>query len=375
MGRLFCAAVTLTVCCSCVAQQGVSNRPDMTRVQNYTAHRASSSDPKGTNMDFWPVRPGETVTVLDTDGPGAVTHIWFAIADEESFALKKVVLRMYWDGERTPSVEAPAGDFFGLGLGVCMPWSSELLVVEPTCGLNSFFNMPYARHARITLTNEGSENFRGLYFDIDYRTYHAPLPDGTLHFHAQYRQAQPNHGAVSNWKNNQDPIADLRPNTDGAQNYVWMEAKGAGNYVGVTMSVLQNQDFWWGEGDEMFFVDGEAKPSIVGTGAEDYFIGAGDFGGKTYTTPYAGAIKVGPEKSGSMSSMYRFHLESPIPFTRSFKATLEHGSANVRSDNYYSVAYWYQAEPHAPFPPLPPAAERIPRRIAVEGPGGALPAP
>lgn len=377
MKSLFFVSLPLALSTSALALQVVGTPPDrgmdITRQQTYIARRSSSSDPLGANHDFRPLQPRASMTLLDAEGPGAVTHIWIALADREPMALKRVVLRMYWDNEPEPSVESPIGDFFGLGLGTCTPWHSAVLMVTPTCGLNSFFQMPYGHHARITLTNEGREEAWGVFYDIDYRAYREPLPSDTLYFHAQYRQAQPNHGVISDWTYNQDPKADLRPNLDGAGNYVWMTAKGHGQYIGVTMSVLQNQNGWWGEGDEMFFVDGEQKPSITGTGAEDYFLGAGDFGGVTFDSALAGAPLVGPELAGSRTSVYRFHLESPIPFTRSLRATIEHGSANVRSDNYYSVAYWYQAEPHAPFPPLPPAVERIPRLQAVGGPGSPEP--
>ena len=144
-----------------------------------------------------------------------------------------------------------------------------------------------------------------------------------------------------------------KKNLNGEGNYVWMEATGRGHFVGVTMSVLQNQDGWWGEGDDMFFVDGEKTPSINGTGSEDYFLGAWDFGGHPFAYALFGAPVVGQEVAGGRSSVYRFHLDSPIPFTKSLRATIEHGHANVRSDNYFSVAYWYQSEPHAAFPALP----------------------
>src|SRR5436305_1998192 len=150
-----------------------------------------------------------------------------------------------------------------------------------------------------------------------------------------------------------------------------MEAKGRGQFAGVTMSVLQNQDFWWGEGDDMFFIDGEAKPSINGTGSEDYFLGAWDFGTRAFAYGLYGAPVKGAEKAGSKTSVYRFHLDSPITFRKSLKATIEHGHANHRSDNFYSVAYWYQSEPHASFPALPPLEQRIPRMYAVGGPGNA----
>jgi hypothetical protein len=137
------------------------------------------------------------------------------------------------------------------------------------------------------------------------------------------------------------------------------------------MSVLQNQDGWWGEGDDMFFVDGEQRPSINGTGSEDYFLGAWDFGDHPFSYAQFGAPVKGPEFAGSRSSVYRFHLDSPIPFTKSLRATIEHGHANHRSDNFFSVAYWYQTEPHAAFPPMPAVEERLPRIYPVGGPGNA----
>jgi len=137
------------------------------------------------------------------------------------------------------------------------------------------------------------------------------------------------------------------------------------------MSVLQNQDGWWGEGDDMFFIDGESLPSINGTGSEDYFLGAWDFGSHSFAYGLMGAPVKGEEHAGSRSSVYRFHLDSPIPFTKSLRATIEHGHANVRSDNFFSVAYWYQSEPHAASPALPSVETRIPSLYQVGGPGNA----
>lgn len=354
-----------------IAQNPIA-QPDITRQQTYTLHRASSTDPAGANADFRRVAPGATLTVLDADGPGMISHIWFTIATGEPYHLKRIVLRIYWDGEANPSVEAPIGDFFGLGLGTYRNWQSEMLSVGSDKSLNSFFPMPFRHHARITITNEGKQRIGSFYYNIDYRTYAEQLPADTLYFHADYRQAQPNHGWTNNWISNGDPLVNDKTNPDGKDNYVWMEAKGHGQYVGVTMSVMQNQDGWWGEGDDMFFIDGEKTPSIVGTGSEDYFLGAWDFGGKPFSYQLYGAPIVGDELAGSRSSVYRFHLDSPIPFTKSFKATIEHGNANDRSDNYYSVAYWYQAEPHDPFPPLPPVEQRLPALQHVGGPGNSV---
>src|SRR5882757_9615706 len=332
-------------------------QPDLTQQQTYTLVRKSSMDPAGANHDWRTVAPGATETVLDVDGPGTISHIWFTIATPESFHLKRIVLRMYWDGETSPSVEVPIGDFYGLGLGTYNNWQSELLSVGSDKGMNSYFPMPFQHHARITVTNEGTLPINSLYYNIDYKKLSEKLPSKTLYFHAQYHQEQPNKGWTSDWKNNGAPAVLNKANLDGADNYVWLDAKGRGQYVGVTMSVLQNQDGWWGEGDDMFFIDGEKTPSIVGTGSEDYFLGAWDFGGKPFSHLLYGAPVVGEELAGSRSSVYRFHLDAPIPFAKELKATIEHGGQNARSDNFYSVAYWYQAEPHEPFPALPPVED------------------
>ena len=317
--------------------------------------------------------PGVTLTLLDTDGPGLISHLWFTIASTEPYHLKRIVLRIYWDGEETPSVEAPIGDFFGLGLGYYNPWQSEMLSVGSIKDLNCFFPMPFQRHARITVTNEGKRLIKALYYNIDYRTDQTTLAPGTLYFHAQYRQAQPNRGWTNRWTSNGQPLVNKKANLTGQDNYVWLDAKGPGQYAGVTMSILQNQDDWWGEGDDMFFVDGAKKPSIAGTGAEDYFLGAWGFKEHPFSYQLYGAPIVGKSQAGGRTSVYRFHLDSPIVFKTSFKATIEHGNANHRSDNYYSVAYWYQAEPHAPFPPLPPVEQRLPMLQHVGGPGNVVP--
>ena len=346
--------------------------PDLTQKQTYTLHRATSKEATNGGSDYLGVNPGETRNILDTDGPGRISHLWFTINDSEPYHLKRLVLRIYWDGETSPSVEAPIGDFFGLGTGDYFTWQSDVLSVGNNKALNCFFPMPYQKHARITVTNEGKQAASHLYFNIEYRTETQKLPPHTLYFHAQYRQAQPNKGWTNLWYSNYDPLVGFKRNNDGSDNYVWLNATGDGQYVGVTMSVFQNQDGWWGEGNDMFYIDGEKTPSIAGTGTEDYFLGAWNFGSPFSYASY-GAPVVGKELAGGRSSVYRFHLDSPIPFSKSLSATIEHGHANHRSDSFFSVAYWYQAEPHKPFDPLPPVDARIPAFQLVGGPGNSGP--
>jgi hypothetical protein len=361
----------LLISCGTLLAQSRDSLAGLTAPHDYVQKRVSSYDRSGGNEDYQTIAPGETLTIFDESGPGIITHIWFTFSSDEMYHLKKLVLRMYWDGEPTPSVEAPIGDFFGLGLGEYFTFESMALSAAPNHAVNSFFPMPFQKHARITVENAGKQKLDALYYNLDCQSYSKPLPPDTLYFHAQYRQASPNKGLQGDWKDNNDPLQNDKKNLTGEGNYVWMEATGRGHFVGVTMSVLQNQDFWWGEGDDMFFVDGEKLPSINGTGTEDYFLGAYDFGGKPFSYALYGAPVVGEEKAGSRSSVYRFHLDSPIPFTKSLKATIEHGHANGRSDNYFSVAYWYQTEPHAQFPPLPSVEDRLPRLHQVGGPGNA----
>ncbi len=343
--------------------------PDPTIQQTYTLHRSSIRESTGANADARTVNQGETLTILDVDGPGLVSHIWFTLDDGEPYSLKRIVLRMYWDGETTSSVETPIGDFFGLGNGMYYRWESAVLSAGSDKALNSWFPMPYAKHARITITDEGKQPLNHLYWNIDYRVNKVPLPKDTLYFHATYRQAQPNHGTTSLWYENGDPSVNLKRNLDGKGYYDWFEAKGHGQFVGVTMSVLQNQDQWWGEGNDLFEIDGQ-NPAIVGIGGEDYFLGSWGFLAPQDFLLH-GAPVVGPELAGSRTSMYRFHLDSPVPFTQSMRASMEHGHANHRSDNFYSVAYWYQAEPHLAFPTLPDVDQRIPALQPVGGPGNA----
>jgi hypothetical protein len=370
MKRLLLALFVFLFATAAYAQDPATWLATLPQAKDYVQHRASSYDRSGGNADARTIAPGETLTLMDEAGPGVISHVWVTIASDDPHHLKALVLRMYWDGESSPSVETPIGDFFGLGLGDYFLYQSLPLSVGSDKALNSFFPMPFQKHASITVTNDGAQKVDAFYFNIDYRAYNKPLPADQLYFHAQYRQATPAPGWTNQWHSNGDPLVQKK-NLNGEGNYVWLEAAGRGHFIGVTMSVLQNQDDWWGEGDDMFFVDGETTPSINGTGSEDYFLGAWDFGGRAFSYGLFGAPVVGNEKAGGRWSLYRFHLDSPITFTKSLRATIEHGHANHRSDNLFSVAYWYQTEPHAQFPVLPPLEQRIPRIYPVGGPGNA----
>jgi len=331
----------------------------LARLRSYKNLRSSSWDRSGGNADWVVVDPGKTATLLDVQGAGVVTHIWFTINSPDPMHLKNLVLRAWWDGESSPSIEVPIGDFFGLGLGEYFVYQSALLAVAPIKALNSYFQMPFATAARITLTNEGPSATRSLYFAMDYVAL-PRLPEGLGRFHAQYRQATPCKAVVSDGKN-----------LSGKENYVFLEAAGKGHFVGVTQAVLQNENGWFGEGDDMIFVDGDALPTINGTGTEDYYNGAWDFGGQAFANQHQGApYIVDPERIGGRYCLYRWHIESPIAFEKSIKVTIEHGTANDRSDSFYSTAYWYQTEPHAPFPALPAVADRVPKVFSVGGAKG-----
>lgn len=339
------------------APSGEHSLPEYALQQNYTSLKQSSYDRTGGNSDRWPVAAGETKEVFNADGPGIISHIWFTIAAPNTYHLKEIILRIYWDGNSKPSVEVPVGDFFGLNLGIYNVYQSAFLNCSSVKALNSYFAMPFRKSARITVTNEGSKDVSSFYSNIDYQVVPS-LPSRSLYFHAQYRQMTPNPAIKY-------PAGAKEINLDGKENYVFMETKGSGHLMGVTLGVVQNAENWMGEGDEMVFVDDDSKPVITGTGSEDYFCGAWDFGGRETSIPFAhlynGAHYISsPERIGGRYCLYRWHADNPITFRRSLKHTIEHGHANDRGDCFYSTAYWYQSEPFTDFPPLPGVTERTP---------------
>ena len=329
--------------------------PDYTRELRYESLKQGTWDRSGGNADYRPIAPGATLTVFESNQPGAITHVWFTIAARSDNHLKELVLRAYWDGNEKPSVQTPVGDFFGLTLGQYVNYDSAFLDCSPGKSLNCYFVMPYKKSARITVSNEGSQPVGSFYSNIDFQN--RDVPSDALYFHAQYRQAAPCP---------ETPTASQKTNLDGRYNYVFCETEGRGHLMGVAMGVLANKDGWFGEGDEMIFVDDHDKPAINGTGTEDYFLGSWDFGGRDNAIPFAYRFFGAPlitnaERTGARYCLYRWHGDNPVTFRKYLRYTIEHGHANDRRDNFYSVAYWYQSEVYTNFPALPPAVDRIPR--------------
>ena len=334
--------------------------PRYARLASYKSLKQSSYDRSGGNADRYQVAAGASQEVFAAKGPGVITHIWFTIAAQSAHHLKEIVLRAWWDDEPKPSIETPIGDFFGLNLGNYFVYQSAFLNCSSIRALNCYLAMPFRRSARMTVTNDGQQPVGAFYVNIDYQTVPA-LPDDAAYLHAQYRQAAPNVATTDDWQTNAD--ANRLRNPDGKQNYVYGEARGRGHLMGVTLGILQKQEYWAGEGDDMIFVDDEATPAIIGTGSEDYFCGAWNFGGRDTAIPFAHLYNGAPymsatEHAGGRYCLYRWHGDNPVTFTRYLRHTMEHGHANHRADNFYSCCFWYQTEPHLDFPALPSVERR-----------------
>lgn len=291
----------------------------------------SSTDPTGGNADRRRIEPGEELVLVDHQGAGVVRRWWITISPRQSVeVLRNLIVRCWWDGEAEPSVEVPVADFFGMGFGEWKDYISLPLNMT-SGGYNSYWPMPFHRSARITVTNQGPEAADLFYYNIDVRTFDA-LPENALYFHAQYRQTLTQPG---------QPVTIL-------------ETTGRGHYVGTLLSMQpeQGSSLSYLEGDERIFIDGEASPSIVGTGTEDYFSSGWYYDTGEYSAPYHG-VTIKDEEAGRINT-YRWHIEDPIPFRSSFRFEIEHGGTNdVPGVEYASVAFWYQTLPHPPFPPLP----------------------
>jgi hypothetical protein len=289
------------------------------------------------------IPPEKTVTIAEITGSGAIQHIWMTPTGNWRFS----ILRIYWDDETEPSVEVPVGDFFAMGWGKYSPISSLAICVNPGSAFNSYWPMPFRKKARITMENLDRQQMR-LYYQIDYTQ--TQVPAGAAYFHAQFRRVN---GVPSK------------------QVYTILDnVKGKGHYVGTYMAWGVHNNGWWGEGEIKFYMDGDKQfPTIAGTGTEDYFNGSYNFENQekkqyeTFTTPYTGLAQVikpdGLYVSQERFGLYRWHIVDPVRFEKDLRVTIQDlgwrtgGRYLPLSDDIASVAYWYQMEPHAPFPKLP----------------------
>jgi hypothetical protein len=337
---------------------------DLTRNARATSRRSSSWDTTGGNHDFVAVHAGETITLLHQAGPGCVRHLYVAMIMPELSDYRDAILRCYWEGSSVPSVEVPLGDFFGLSHGRVREYSSAMMAVNPgyggSHGLNCYFPMPFAEHALITLENRGDRTLGGdlgaLWFHIDYEIYTDPLPPDTLHFHAQFRQELVTE-AIGDHPN--QTLHDA-VNLDGRHNYVALEAEGSGHMVGLHLQVANRAGGWYGEGDDMVFIDGDTwPPAIHGTGTEEIF-GGGACPNVEYSSLYTGFHMIESADYSGLVGMYRWYVHDPIRFQRSIRWTVEHGHANNFANGYASVAYWYQTPLATSQPELPSRDELLP---------------
>lgn len=361
MRRRLCVVlgiVSVVLLAECLRAQALGDLEALARVRPGRPFRATSTNPVDpSNRDNVWVKPGDTHVLLDIAGPGVVRHIWLTFAEAAPNWLAKegaadpqeIVLRMYWEGAETPAVEAPLGDFFAAGFGKRAAVRSLPVQVEGGDAYNCFWSMPFTKHAKVTLTNESSKPLAALYYQIDGTL--EPVPDDAAHFCAQYRQEYP---------------------TELGKDYLILDALGRGHFVGCVLSVRSRSPEWFGEGDDKFTIDGEEKPSLRGTGTEDYFLNA--WGLEKATYPYFGVpiLEGGWGEVGQRFCAYRWHIADPVRFEKSLKVEIEHfgwmsadetKSGRVegfveREDDFATVAFWYQLGQPKRFAPLPSAAAR-----------------
>ncbi|MCU7695377.1 glycoside hydrolase family 172 protein [Haoranjiania flava] len=290
------------------------------------------------------INPGETFTMAEITGPGAIQHIW--MTPTGNFNL--TIFRIYWDDETSPSVESPVGPFFGIAWNEFSPLNSLAMTVNPGSAFNSYWQMPFRKKCKMTMQNISGEAMR-LYYQVDYTL--AEVEEDEAYFHAQYRRSTPDNNSIHT-------IVD--------------GIKGRGHYVGTFMGVGVRNNGWWGEGEIKFFMDGDRDyATIVGTGTEDYFCGSYNFENKRtrqyqeFSTPYAGLHQVlrpdGLYGSQQRFGMYRWHILDPIRFEKDLSVTIQDlgwrsgGRYLAQKSDIITVAYWYQSEPHNTYPKLPAA--------------------
>jgi hypothetical protein len=329
-----------------MAEVSATPQPEVAKIGQHWTENYWASRELGTG---WKVRPFITVpakttaTIMDVEGPGIVQQMWMTPTGNWRFS----IIRIYWDDSETPAVECPVGDFFACGWGKYAPVVSLPVCVNPGSAFNCYWPMPFRKRCRITFENIDDQDMR-LFYQINYAL--EDVPQDCAYFHAQYRRVNPL------------PYKEVYTILDGVE--------GWGHYVGTYMCWGVNNNGWWGEGEIKFYMDGDQDfPTICGTGTEDYFCGSYNFENKEtkqyeeFTTPYAGLPQVlrpdGVYQSQMRFGLYRWHIQDPIRFEENLRVTMQAlgwrcgGRYLPLQDDISSVAYWYQAHPAKPFPPLP----------------------
>ncbi len=351
------------------------------KLRNYRSRRVSSYDRTGGNRDWVDIEPGATKTIAEITGPGCIRHIWMTMWFPHEDYLRRVLLRCFWDGSSEPSIECPIGDFFGLGHAMRKNFVTAVLQMshEHGRGFNSYWPMPFRKSARLELENQGAEVYPH-YFYIDYEAYDSPSAlDGMSYCHVQWRRENPTTGwgnehtelqkrDTEKWRQMVYHGGDPRSlNLSNADNYVILDVGGDGIYCGAHLDIdifERQKNDWFGEGDDMIFIDGEPwPPSLHGTGTEDWY-NCAFCPTQEYTAPYHGILLYNGTESWKWNrkqSVYRYHIEDPIRFRKSIHVSIEHGHANKLGNDYSSTAYYYLAQPQQGGPPLPPVEERLPR--------------
>lgn len=345
-----------------ISQENVSGELyDLAKVKNGVRNkRISSTDPTGGNNDrLENIKSGETRVFADIKGSGVINHIWITIAPGPDRLIRNdIILRMYWDGNEKPSVEAPIGPFFGQGWNEQYNYASFPLSAGPVrgTGMSSYFVMPFAKGARLEVENQSDHTIEAFYFYVDYLEMDK-LPKDMGRFHAWYNHELTD--ALPEGETEWGVVGENKNNTTGADNYVFADIKGKGHFVGINYYVHCPTPMWYGEGDDMWFIDGEQKPSLIGTGTEDFF-NTSWCPKEPFSHPYFGYPRVNNDIGWlGRTHVYRFFINDPVFFETELKATIEHGHNNNLTLDLASVAYWYQDKASA----LPPAPTKEERRL------------
>ncbi|WP_405483418.1 glycoside hydrolase family 172 protein [Streptomyces sp. NBC_00009] len=381
----------------------------LTQTKKARTVRVSSWDQRGRNQDYWTTPAHSTRLLADIEGPGRITHIWMTQFCRQTFGpglidpleadtvapvmeihnalgvnweepdpdyYRKVLLRITWDDEEQPAVLVPLGDYFGVGHSMPNSYESALFTVSAkpeeslifggSAALNCWAPMPFNKRAKIEIVNENDLPLQ-QYFYVDYELYPEQLPADTLYFHAKWNRSNPCNGWAPDLQTN-SPEVNIVDDT-GEDNYVVLDVEGTGHYVGCNLSVFHRQGSWWGEGNDMIWIDDDFRedgstvfpPSLHGTGTEDYFNHAWGMQKNAYL--YHGAIIHEGDVPGYAVN-YRQHVVDPVRFEERIKVSIEHGHGNHLSDDWASTAYWYQTLPSPPASILP-LADRLPVRPAA----------